>query len=138
MIDLGREIHKKASRKQRGLKLSPGSRFVRGMQPVVVVSTGSPMKYRDLATGQEFEVSRQDFLGVALNRLPLTGVPETDQITRAWDIAGARRIDFRLRTTLLKNIARSMSGDERDMVDSWVKSLEKREEPKKGKVKDNA
>lgn len=130
MIDLGREIGKRTARRQRGIRLTKGARFVRGMTPISIVSTGVNITFDDLATGEIRSLKRQDFLGVILTRLPLTGVPIMDPIVRAWDIAGSRRVDYRLRVMLLKQIASELSGDDRDMVYRWVDDLENNREPK--------
>ena len=130
MINLGREIGKRTARRQRGVRLTKGARFVRGMTPIAIISTGSDIEFADLATGEQRKLKRQDFLGVVITRLPLTGVPVEDPIVRAWDIAGARRVEYRLRVMLLRQIASELSGDDREMVNGWIKDLEDSTEPK--------
>ena len=131
MINIGREVSRRAARKQRGVKLSAGARFIRGLTPISIQSVGQEIKFTDLVTGLPLSLSRQDFLGVAITRLPITGTPDTDLIAQAWDIAGARRISFSLRSAMLKQLAQTLTGDDKDMVLGWAKQLQANSEPKK-------
>lgn len=128
------------SRQQRGLKITPGARFVRGRRLVTVTDVeAGAITYRDDVTDDEVTTDRAGFCGLLLQRLAVDvvevpGAPE-DLLTAAWALASTSTIPVGERWQLLADLyvdvlaGRSGTEEERLTLGRWMLALMAGREP---------
>lgn len=133
MIDVKEIIKKDVSRKQRGLKLRVGDFFMRGIEPVEIVSKdGSKIGFASLITGKKDSVTHREFTSYALSRIKYTGKMSTDYLKMVWGFAGAKGTPARSRARIVRGLIKDAPNDkDAQKVRSWVFALSNDMEPKK-------
>lgn len=130
-------IEQTLSRKQRGMRIKSGDRFLRGGRYVVILSLGGDgVEWEDVSTGETEFASSRDFRSRFLKRVKSPVPVDVPKIELAWTVASSRRMDMAQRANILRQISRSLSGSDKDEVKSWIMSLMAKSEPKRKVFRD--
>ena len=127
-------IKSSLSKKQRGMRVNSGDRFLRGVRYVLVrSSSGGDVAWTDVASETDFSASLNDFRSLKLVRVKPPKAKDFPVIDMAWAVAGARRMNMAQRSNILRSIKKSASGIDKDEIDGWILSLMAGVEPERKK-----
>ena len=128
-------IRSSVAKKQRGMRIRAGDRFLRGLRYVLVSSSsGGQVEWSDVAVDEKEKGSLTDFRSLRLVRVRPPVAKDFSVIDMAWAVAGARRMSMSQRTSFLRSIKRAAVGSGRSEIDGWILALMAGVEPERKKA----
>ncbi len=126
-------IEKSVRERQRGVRVSKGDQFWRGLELIYVTDVkGGKISFESVATGGRDTVERKDFITRGLIRGPRVTVDLGSFIERAWAIAGTKGLPMRYRFQKTKKLLKdSPSREDTERINNWLYALSIEKEPKK-------
>ena len=120
------------AKKQRGVRVQAGDRFLRGLRYVIVQAVrDGGVEYLDLLSNEKRTSILSDFRGRILYRVkPVEGIGD-DVVRLIWDIASTRLAPFDLRVTMVNRLIKAVRPEDMDKITKWVSQLKSKEEPRR-------
>jgi len=130
-VTIKKSIESSLKQKQRGLRVGPGDQFWRGLDLISVISSGSVVKFREISSGTDQEVSRADFFSRSLLRVPMGNTKKYDALNQIFKIITNKKLPQKKRVMLGKKYAAmAKSIDDARIIRRWLVALAQGEEPK--------
>ena len=125
-------VERSVAKKQRGVRVQAGDRFLRGLRYVIVQAVrDGGVEYLDLLSNEKRTSILSDFRGRILYRVkPVEGIGD-DVVRLIWDIASTRLAPFDLRVTMVNRLIKAVRPEDMDKITKWVSQLKSKEEPRR-------
>lgn len=125
------EIEKSVKASQRGMRISAGDQFWRGLELVTVKSVGSKVEYSVVSTGEDRSVERPTFFSRSLLRVPHGKTKRYDFLRQIYQVISNKKLSIRQRVSIGKKYAKFAKNiDDAKIIRRWLVSLAQGEEPK--------
>ena len=125
-------VERSVAKKQRGVRVQAGDRFLRGLRYVIVQAVrDGGVEYLDLLSNEKRTSILSDFRGRILYRVkPVEGIGD-DVVRLIWDIASTRLAPFDLRVTMVNRLIKAVRPEDMDKITKWVSQLKSKAEPRR-------
>ncbi len=125
------EIEKSIKSSQRGMRISSGDQFWRGLQLVTITGVGGKVDYTVVSTGEERTLDRPSFFSRSLLRVPHGKTKRYDFLRQIYQVISNKKLSIRQRVSIGKKYARFAKNiDDAKIIRRWLVSLAQGEEPK--------
>tara|TARA_A200000159_G_scaffold163031_1_gene188224 strand:+ start:4326 stop:4721 length:396 start_codon:yes stop_codon:yes gene_type:complete len=125
-------VERSVAKKQRGVRVQAGDRFLRGLRYVIVQAVrDGGVEYLDLLSNEKRTSILSDFRGRVLYRVKPVGGIGDDVVRLIWDIASTRLAPFDLRVTMVNRLIKAVRPEDMDKITKWVSQLKSKEEPRR-------
>jgi hypothetical protein len=130
-VTIKSEIEKSLKSSQRGMRISAGDQFWRGMDLITVKSTSGGVTFSVVSKEEEVELARPDFMSRALVRVPHGKTKKYDFLRQIYSIISNKKLSKRQRITIAKKYAKfAKSIDDAKIIRRWLIALAQDGEPK--------